>query len=164
MSPTLKNAMADFTQEIEKMQAELADYTQRPGHSPKFATFKRVRLQIMQNLMDCLQDYMALNESLQNEEQAKITRLETAVFKLEAICLLHGLGPSIFTYLQMDEKTLALLVKQCYGEGWRQTPLELLRGYESRQPEYAQKPLNWTILEQLARRGEINPLKLVGKA
>lgn len=125
MNSNLKNALADFQTEIQKMQNELAEYQKKPGHSQKFAAFKKVRIKIMQNFLDCFFDQLIENEALIQSVETKNQALNTKVFKLEATCLLHGLGGSIFTYLQMPEKSLGELVKKCYSQKWRQTPLEL---------------------------------------
>lgn len=141
MNRNLKTAIEDFETEISKLRRELKNYKAKPGHSPKFAEFKQVRINIMQNVIVALNDYSALNDSLVYQTEKQIATLEITVFKLEAICLLHGVGSSIFTYLQMPDTTLGNLVKQCYNQNWRQTPLEILADYTKKEVAHAEKPL-----------------------
>lgn len=67
--------------------------------------------------------FNGLTESFEQFQQ-----LQDKIFKLEAICLLHGVGSSIHMYMNMDSGTLGALVKQCYGEGWKQIPFEFMPG------------------------------------
>jgi len=125
MNSNLKTALEQAQVEIQKMQTEVAEYTQKPEHSPRFAAYKKVRVKIFENLIDCLFDALIEAEAYRVTNEREILSLNTTRFKLEAVCLLHGIGGSLFTYLQMPERTLGELVKKCYSQNWRQTPLEL---------------------------------------
>lgn len=125
MNSNIKTALNEAQVEIEKMQTELAEYTKKPEHSPRFAAYKKVRVKIFENLIDCFFEALMEAEAVNMAHENQINTLNTMRFKLEAVCLLHGIGGSLFTYLQMPEKTLGELVKKCYSQNWRQTPLEL---------------------------------------
>lgn len=153
MNPQLKTALAEFQDELEKMQAQYNQYIEKPAHNKRYAAYKLVQIRVLQNTVDTLMEYaMQCNAEMQQMAD-KILKLEGVIFKLESICLLHGVGGSIFTYMQMSENALGLLVKKCYGEGWRQTPLELLADYPKPKPvTRSAKPVPIDMIKIMAQK------------
>ena len=73
---------------------------------------------------------------------------EDKIFKLEAICLLHGISDLNLWY---NNRTIdvANQVKEAYTEGWRQTPFDLLPGNKLNAITTATKPiLDWSTYKK----------------
>lgn len=125
----LSEALRQFNNEIEKLTDDLKTYNQSPKASARFAFYKSQQIKVLQNVV------LTINEFNQNTNQIilnlekQLNQKEDKILRLEGTCIIHGIS-DLRMYLNYTVKDMVNLVKEAYAENWRQTPLELLPGYE----------------------------------
>lgn len=135
--PTLTDQLTALHKIITQMQTDLQQYQQKNGQN-KYTYFKQQQIKIMLNV------YGELETMANLMLKDKAFTADDTIFKLEGICLLHGISDLNLWY---NTRTIdiAKQVKKAYGENWRQTPFDLLPGNKLNAITTTTKPvLDWS--------------------
>lgn len=125
----LTDALTQLEIEIKTLTADLERYKKTKNFSERLVFYKDQQIKVLLNVLESIRDFKELSDDIFFKEQKQIAKKEELIFKFEGICLLHGI--SDFTnYLDMSVTKLTNLVKEAYTEKWRQTPLQLMPGYQ----------------------------------
>lgn len=124
-----------------------SDLEQSKNSTNKYSYFKQQQIKILTNVVN---ELGALMDTLQWDKNNK-EHADDKIFKLEGICLLHGIS-DIEYYYSFPTMYVANLVKEAYAENWRQTPVDLLPNNKIdliKNPKIAQKPiLDWSTYKK----------------
>ena len=120
----ITTALNIFAGEIERMRTDAEAYSKQPNASERALHFKRAQIEIFAGIHDAVADYKAATDDVVLETERKLALAQETIFKLEGICLLHGIY-NIGDYMRRSAHELGTMVQQAYADGWRQTPAAL---------------------------------------
>lgn len=128
----LNDAVTQLQNQISGLKADFERYRQSPKYSEKFGFFKEQQIKILESVVESFNEYSDNTNLLFIENQKEVAKLKNRIFKLEGICLLHGIS-NMGYYLRMRTQVLVYIVKQAFNEKWRQTPFDL-HGDQNNEP------------------------------
>ncbi len=123
----LRDALKEFEQQIQSLTEDLERYRQKENASEKYIFYKQQQIGSLKNTIEIFIEFQE-NSTMQLIENSKeISKLNTRIFKLEGVCLYHGIS-NLNYYLRMRTNALIFKIKQAFNEGFRQIPFEIMEG------------------------------------
>ncbi|MBA2610537.1 MAG: hypothetical protein H0U95_01105 [Bacteroidetes bacterium] len=124
----LADALTQLKNEFTYLQTDLEKYKGSSRPIEKVIFYKEQQIKSLTSIFNCFTEFKEQSDKLFSETEKTIAIKEDKNFKFEGICLLHGIRDFSY-YLRLPTKKLAELLKDAMQNQWRQTPLELLPGY-----------------------------------
>lgn len=121
----LTEAINEFENQIKGLVKDLDQYKKKENANDKYIFYKQQQIKSLKNTLDVFMEFHESSMAQMINYSREISKLNTTIFKLEGICLFHGIC-NFSAYLRMKKETLILTVKEAFNNGYRQTPFELL--------------------------------------
>ena len=121
----LVDAITQLQNQITNLKEDLQRYQVKPNASEKFVFFKQQQIKVLENVAETFTESMESNNQTFQSNQKDIARLNTDVFKLQGICLYHGII-DINRYMRMEKNKLIAYVQNAFKEKWYQMPFGIM--------------------------------------
>ncbi|MDF2447510.1 MAG: hypothetical protein K0R26_14 [Bacteroidota bacterium] len=121
----ITDALTDFETQIKNLTNDLEIYKQKENANERLVFHKQQQINSLKNTIDLFIEFQESSTFQMISYAKEISKLNTTIFKLEGICLLHGIS-NLGYYLRMKKDVLIFTVKEAFQNGFRQTPIELL--------------------------------------
>lgn len=121
----LSDAIIEFEDQIKILIKDLDQYKQRDNASEKYIFYRQQQINSLKNTLEIFIEFQESSTAQMINYSKEISKLNTTIFKLEGICLYHGVS-NFSTYLRMKKEALIYTIKEAFDNGFRQTPFELL--------------------------------------
>lgn len=119
------DAITQLQNQITNLKEDLQRYEVKPNASEKFVFFKQQQIKVLENVAEAFTENMESNNQIFQSNQKDIANLNTDVFKLQGICLYHGII-DINRYMRMKKNTLIEYVQTAFKEKWYQMPFGIM--------------------------------------
>ncbi|MDF2449425.1 MAG: hypothetical protein K0R26_1929 [Bacteroidota bacterium] len=123
-SRKLNDSLSDMQKQIDSLKNDLDYYRQNPKANAKVAFFKEQQIKIFAHILESFYEFKDNTDILIQQQQKENAILADEKFKLEGVCLIHGIS-NLPYYMRMKTAALIKLVQQAFNENWRQTPFEI---------------------------------------
>lgn len=120
----LSDALNEFKKQIEVLVKDLENYKLNPKANEKYIYFKNQQILSLKSILETFNDFQDTSNGQILSYEKEIGKLNNKVFKLEAVCLYHGITDLDY-FMRMTNDVIISNVKRCYDENWRQTPFEI---------------------------------------
>lgn len=130
----LNDAIKQFENQISNLSEDLERYKSKENASEKYIFFKKQQIEILKSTLESFNEYSDVTNEIILANQKQIAKIKSKNFRLEGICLLHGISDFI-SYLRMSEFQFIATIKDAYSNKWRNTPFELLHADTPKQIE-----------------------------
>jgi hypothetical protein len=121
----LSDTLREFENQIQSLVSDLDKYKQKENPSEKYIFYKQQQINSLKNTLEVFIEFQESSTAQMINYTKEISKLSTTVFKLEGICLYHGICNFSY-YLRMRKDALIFTIKEAFNNGYRQTPFELL--------------------------------------
>jgi hypothetical protein len=128
----LVDAITQLQNQITNLKEDLQRYQDRPTASEKYVFFKQQQIKVLENVAETFTENMESNNQAFQDNQKEIAKLNTDVFKLQGICLYHGII-DINRYMRIEKNKLIAYVQTAFKEKWYQIPFGIMCANDDKQ-------------------------------